>query len=139
MPEQASASNKRLTRREIRELDVKISFLEGLMRRDPDYVEALQMLGDYYAQRGQPKRSLKVDQQLARLQPRNPLVFYNLACGHSLNGEVGQAVEALERALALGYRDFNWLVRDPDLRQLRQHPLFRAIETRIRKMKVEVV
>ena len=139
MPEQASASNKRLTRREIWELDVKISFLEGLMRRDPDYVEALQMLGDYYAQRGQPKRSLKVDQQLARLQPRNPLVFYNLACGHSLNGEVDQAVEALERALALGYRDFNWLVRDPDLRQLRQHPLFRAIETRIRKMKVEVV
>ena len=35
-----------MTRRETRELDVKISFLEGLVRRDPEYVDALQMLGD---------------------------------------------------------------------------------------------
>jgi tetratricopeptide (TPR) repeat protein len=139
MPEPSSANNKRLTRKEARELDVKISFLEGLVRRDPESVETLQMLGDHYSQRGQPDHSLKVDQQLARLQPRNPLVFYNLACGHSLNGEVDQAVEALEKALALGYRDFKWLAKDPDLLQLRQHPLYRDIETRIRKMKVDIV
>ena len=48
-----------------------------------------------------------MDQQLSRLQPRNPLVFYNLACSHSLNGEVDRAAAALERALALGYRDFD--------------------------------
>jgi tetratricopeptide (TPR) repeat protein len=139
MPEKASANSKPLTRKEARELDVKISFLEGLLRRDPQCVEALQMLGDNYAQRGNHDHSLRVDQQLARLQPCNPMVFYNLACGHSLNGEVDQAVEALEKALALGYRDFKWLAKDPDLHQLRQHPLFRNIETKIRKMKVEVV
>jgi tetratricopeptide (TPR) repeat protein len=139
MPEHASANNKRLTRKEARELDVQISFLEGLVRRDPECVETLQMLGDHYAQRGQPDQSLKVDQQLARLQPGNPLVFYNLACDHSLNGEVDRAVESLEKALALGYRDFTWLAKDPDLRQLRQHPLYRKIETRIRKMKVDIV
>ena len=139
MPEPSSANNKRLTRKEARELDVKISFLEGLIRRDPESVETLQMLGDHYSQRGQPDHSLKVDQQLARLQPRNPLVFYNLACDHSLNGEVDRAVEALEKALALGYRDFKWLAKDPDLLQLRQHPLYRNIETRIRKMKVGIV
>jgi cytochrome c-type biogenesis protein CcmH/NrfG len=139
MPEQPSANDKPLTRKEVRELDVKISFLEGLVRRDPQCVETLQMLGDHYAQRGRHDHSLQVDQQLARLQPCNPLVFYNLACGHSLNGEVGRAVEALEKALALGYRDFKWLARDPDLRQLRQHPLYRNIETKIRKMKVEIV
>jgi tetratricopeptide (TPR) repeat protein len=139
MPEQLSANHKPLTRKEARELDVKISFLEGLVRRDPECVETLQMLGDHYAQRGQPEHSLKVDQQLARLQPRNPFVFYNLACDHSLAGQVDRAVEALEKALALGYRDFKWLARDPDLRQLRQHPLYRAIETKIRRMKVEVL
>jgi tetratricopeptide (TPR) repeat protein len=139
MPEQLSANHKPLTRKEARELDVKISFLEGLVRRDPECVETLQMLGDHYAQRGRPEHSLKVDQQLARLQPRNPLVFYNLACDHSLAGQVDRAVEALEKALALGYRDFKWLARDPDLRQLRQHPLYRDIETKIRTMKVEVL
>jgi cytochrome c-type biogenesis protein CcmH/NrfG len=127
-----------LTQEEPRELDVKIAFLEGLVRRDPQYVEALQMLGDHYAQRGKSDDSLRVDQQLSRLQPRNPLVFYNLACSHSLNGEVDRAAEALGRALALGYRDFEWLARDPDLSHLRQHPLYRNIESRIRKIKVEI-
>lgn len=119
-------------------MDVRISFLEGLVRRDPQYVEALQILGDHYTLRGKFGLSLKVDQQLSRLQPRNPLVFYNLACSHSLNREFDRAAAALERALALGYRDFKWLARDPDLRSLRQHPLYRSIESKIRKMKVEV-
>ena len=79
-----------------------------------------------------------MDQQLSRLQPRNPLVFYNLACSHSLNGEVDRAAEALEKALALGYRDFKWLAKDPDLRHLRQHPLYRNIESKIRKIKVDI-
>jgi len=138
MPEKCSAKNKPLPRKEARELDVKIAFLEGLLRRDPRYVEALQMLGDHYTQRGKYDHSLKVDQQLSRLQPRNPLVFYNLACSHSLNGEFGRAAAALEKALALGYRDFKWLARDPDLSPLRQHPLYRKIETKIRKIKVEI-
>ena len=138
MPQKSSANNKPLTQEEPRELDVKIAFLEGLVRRDPQYVEALQLLGDQYAQYGKPDDSLRVDQQLSRLQPRNPLVFYNLACSHSLNGEVDRAAEALERALVLGYRDFEWLARDPDLSHLRQHPLFRNIESRIRKIKVEI-
>ncbi len=138
MPQKSSARNKPLTRKETRELDVKISFLEGLVHRDSQYVEALQMLGDHYTQRGEYDHSLRVDQQLSRLQPRNPLVFYNLACSHSLNGEVDRAAEALERALTLGYRDFEWLARDPDLSHLRQHPLYRHIESRIRKIKVEI-
>jgi cytochrome c-type biogenesis protein CcmH/NrfG len=138
MPQKSSASSKPLTRKETRELDVKIAFLEGLVRRDPQYVEALQILGDHYAQRGRADDSLRVDQQLSRLQPRNPLVFYNLACSHSLNGEVDRAAAALEKALALGYRDFDWLARDPDLSHLRQHPLYRNIESRIRKIKVDI-
>ena len=138
MPEQCSAKSKKLTRREVRELDVKITFLEGIVRRDPRYVEALQVLGDHYTQRGNYDHSLTVDQQLSRLEPGNPLVFYNLACSYSLNGEVDLAASALEKSLALGYRDFKWLAKDPDLRSLRQHPLYRTIEAKIRKMKVKV-
>jgi tetratricopeptide (TPR) repeat protein len=139
MPESFSAQSKPLTRKEARELDVQVSFMEGLVRRDPQYLEALQMLGDLYTRRGKYDRSLKVDLQLSRLQPRNPLAFYNLACSHSLNGELDQAVTALEQALRLGYRDFNWLAKDPDLRQLRQHPLYRSIESKIRQLKVEII
>ncbi len=138
MPEKSSAKSKALTRKVTRELEIKISFLEGLVRRDPHYVEALQMLGDHYSLRGEFGQSLRVDQRLSRLQPDNPLVFYNLACSHSLNGELDQAASALEQALTLGYRDFKWLAKDPDLSQLRQHPLYRRIESRIQTIKVPI-
>jgi hypothetical protein len=79
-----------------------------------------------------------VDEQLSRLEPANPLVFYNLACSYSLLGEVDRAATALDKALLLGYRDFKWLAKDPDLRTLRKHPLFRRIEDKIQRMKVGV-
>jgi hypothetical protein len=138
MAEKCSAKSKSLTRKQTRELEVRISFLEGLVRRDPGYVEALQMLGDHYTLRGDYSHSLQVDQQLSRLEPANPLVFYNLACSHSLNGELDAAASALAKALHLGYRDFKWLARDPDLDQLRRHPLYHRIESQIRKMRVEI-
>src|SRR6058998_858862 len=113
MAEKSGGKFKKLTRREVRELDVKITFMEGIVRRDPRYVEALQILGDHYTQRGKYDHSLKVDEQLSRLEPGNPLVFYNLACSYSLNGDLDLAATALEQALALGYRDFKWLAKDP--------------------------
>jgi tetratricopeptide (TPR) repeat protein len=137
MPEKSSA-RKKMTRKETRDLDVKIEFMEGIVRRDPHYIEALQLLGDHYTQRGRFQHGLKVDEQLSRLEPRNPLVFYNLACSYSLTGEVDLAVSALDKALALGYRDFKWLAKDPDLRTLRKHPRYRDIEDKIRKMKVKI-
>jgi hypothetical protein len=139
MPQKRHLKNRKIGRKEARELDIKISFMEGLVRRDPGYIEALQLLGDHYTQRGRFDFSLKVDKRLSRLEPQNPMVFYNLACSHSLNGECALAAAALEKALALGYRDFKWLAKDPDLRQLREHPLYRGIEEKIRQMKVKVV
>jgi predicted Zn-dependent protease len=135
---QKSSSRKKLTRKELRDLDVRIEFMEGLVRRDPNYVEALQLLGDHFTQRGKCEDGLRVDEQLSRLEPANPLVFYNLACSYSLLGEVDRAATALDKALLLGYRDFKWLAKDPDLRTLRKHPLFRRIEDKIQRMKVRV-
>jgi tetratricopeptide (TPR) repeat protein len=138
MPDKSSKRNKKPGRKDIRDLDVQISFLEGVLRRDPNYVEALQVLGDHYTQRGQYEQGLKVDIQLAQLEPQNPLVFYNLACSYSLTSDFNHAIRALEQALSLGYRDFKWLARDPDLRPLRKHPLYRPIADKIRQMNVDI-
>jgi tetratricopeptide (TPR) repeat protein len=137
MPEKISA-RKKTKRRESKDLDIKIQFMEGIVRRDPEYIEALQLLGDHYTQRGSYDQGLRVDEKLSRLEPHNPLVFYNLACSYSLIGEVDAAARALEKALTLGYRDFKWLAKDPDLRTLRKHPVFREIEAKIRKMNVKI-
>ena len=51
-----------------------------------------------------------------------PLVFYNLACSYSLTDQFDRAALALEKAFSLGYRDFAWLAKDPDLKKFRQQP-----------------
>jgi tetratricopeptide (TPR) repeat protein len=130
-----SLVKKKLSRDEERELDVKISFMEGVVKRDPGYVEALQILGDDYTRRGRFVSGLKVDEQLSQLRPTDALIHYNLACSYSLTGNFNQAVAALERALNLGYRDFKWLSQDPDLSELRLHPLYKNIRATVRKLK----
>lgn len=129
---------KKLTRSAQRDLDIQIEFIEGLIRRDPDYVDALELLGDQYTRRGRYTEGLQVDERLARLQPREPLVFYNLACSYALTDQFDRATLALDTALNLGYRDFNWLARDPDLQKLRDQPVYRGIEDKIRRMKIKV-
>jgi tetratricopeptide (TPR) repeat protein len=133
-----SSTRKKLSHATQRDLDIKIEFMEGLVRRDPDFVDALQLLGDHYTQRGRYTEGLQVDERLARLEPQSSLVFYNLACSYSLTEQFDRAVFALEKALQLGYHDFNWLARDPDLRKLRQQPVYRAIEAKIRRLKVKI-
>ena len=127
-----------MSRASQRDLYIQIKFMEGLVRRDPDYVDALQLLGDHYTKDGRYAEGLKVDEHLAQLEPHDPLVFYNLACSCSLIGQFDRAVSALQKALQLGYRDFRWLARDPDLRELRRQPIYRDIQNKIRQMKVKV-
>ena len=131
-----SNPRKKTNRANQRDLDTKIGFLAGIVRRDPDYVDALQLLGDHYTQRGLFQEGLKVDERLAQLEPTSSLVFYNLACSYSLTEQFDRAVQALDRALDLGYRDFTWLARDPDLKKLRKHPAFEDLKAKIRTLKV---
>jgi tetratricopeptide (TPR) repeat protein len=134
MPAKSNAK-KRTGPASQRDLDIKIEFMEGLVRRDPGYVDALQLLGDHYTQRGRYAEGLKVDERLAHLVPGDALVFYNLACSYSLTDQFDRATLALEKALSLGYRDFAWLARDPDLKKFRQQPAYNEIKARIRRMK----
>src|SRR6185503_1005310 len=126
---------KKLTREDKRNLDVEIGFIEGVVRKDPSYVEALQILGDDYTKRGRFEDGLKIDEQLARLRPQDSTVLYNLACSYSLTGHTEHAFSALHRALAAGYNDFKWMAQDPDLETLRKHPLYEQVRAMIKALK----
>ena len=122
-----------------RDLDVEIGFLEGLVRRDPGYVDALKILGDDYTSRGRVADGLRVDEKLARLNPDDPFAFYNLGCSYSLAGQFEHAAAALHKALDLGYRDFQWLSRDPDLGPFRKHPLYRRLRARVKGIATQML
>ena len=130
MSEQSS-SRQDLSSREKQELDVEISFLAGLAKRDPEYIEALQLLGDDYTKRGRFPEGLAVDEHLSRLLPEDSMVFYNLACSFSLTDRVDDSITALKKAVQLGYDDSKWMDEDPDLNKIRSDPRFEQIRHKL--------
>src|SRR5438128_11908717 len=100
--------SKKLTRQQERDLDIEIGFIEGVVRRAPGFIEALQILGDDYTRRGRFADGLRLDEQLSRLRPDDALVQYKLACSYSLTGQFAAAAAALHRPLALVEREFTW-------------------------------
>lgn len=101
------------------QLDFEIDFFERILSRDPTYVDILQQLGDLFSRKGCHRRALQADLRLSQLRPRDPMVFYNLACSHALLHHKVEALASLGRAVRLGYRDFDHLTGDPDLASLR--------------------
>ncbi|MGE5279983.1 MAG: TPR end-of-group domain-containing protein [Deltaproteobacteria bacterium] len=99
-------------------------FYEALLCRRPRYIDALIVLGEIYTRKGLFAKGLEVDRRLADLKPDNPIVHYNLACSLSLLGDITAALEAIKKAVRLGYNDFQYMNRDPDLRNLRRDERF---------------
>jgi tetratricopeptide (TPR) repeat protein len=132
MTKKNNSPREKLTRQEIKNLDLEILFFEGLVRRDPTYIEALQILGDNYTRRGLYTEGLLIDQRLSRLRPDDSIVHYNLACSYSLTGQIDLAFQALHAAISLGYRDFKAMDSDPDLNNVRQHAEYKRIRAKMR-------
>ena len=132
MPE-LSSDRQPLSAKEKRELDIEIDFLSGLVKRDPAYVEALQLLGDNYTKRGCFNDGLKIDEHLSKLLPDDSMVFYNLACSYSLTDRIDESITALNKAVLLGYEDSKWMDTDPDLNKVRTDPRYQSIRHQLKK------
>lgn len=132
MPE-LSSDRQPLSAKEKRELDIEIDFLSGLVKRDPAYVEALQLLGDNYTKRGCFNDGLKIDEHLSKLLPDDSMVFYNLACSYSLTDRIDESITALNKAVHLGYEDSKWMDTDPDLNKVRTDPRYKSIRNQLKK------
>lgn len=113
-------AKRKQTKQFANDLDLETSFFEGVVRRDPEYTEALQNLGECYTKLGEWQKALGVDKRLSKLCPEAPMIQYNLACSYSVLNKLPEALVALKQAIDLGFNDFSWLSRDPDLSNLRQ-------------------
>jgi len=68
----------------------------------------------------------------ARIQPERPALWYNLACARARANERSSALDALARAVDLGFADVDLLATDPDLESIRDDPRFTAIAGRVK-------
>lgn len=104
--------------------EFEIGFYENVLRRDPSYAEIVELLGGLYTKQGRIADGLKMDRKLVRLQPKNPTAHYNLACSLALSKRPADALKSLKDAVALGYRDADWMRQDPDLDPIKERPEF---------------
>lgn len=110
-----------------------IWFFEEILKKNPNYIDCLMYLGNAYTALGMYEKGLQVDLKLSRLMPEHPIVHYNLACSYALLKNVDASFEALERAIALGYKDIHHLERDKDLNSLREDIRYKKLIEKMKK------
>ncbi len=112
--------------------DFEVSLYQKALQFEPENVDILVYLGDAFAKRGMINDGLEIDKRLVRVCPKEPNFFYNLACSHSLLNQIDLAIEALEKAIGLGYDNFEHLQQDADLDNVRNdrrfHQLLKGIQ-----------
>jgi tetratricopeptide (TPR) repeat protein len=92
----------------------------------PDQLEAWLGLGWCYKRLGQIDDAIAALRSGLEAAPGQPLILYNLACYHSLAGDVAAAVDNLTRAISIDdrFRDLTGAERDFD--PIRGDPRFVA-------------
>jgi len=110
-----------------RDHEFEIAFFESILKRDPGYATVIELLGGLYTKHGRVADGLRMDRKLVRLQPENATAHYNLACSLALVKRPAAALRSLRNAIALGYRDYDWMQQDPDLEGLKNSPGFVAL------------
>ena len=76
---------------------------------------------------GRHQRALELVDEYLVLWPESPNMHYNRACAFALLDRPDAAGEALLDAVKHGFRDFDTMRRDPDLKSMRDHETFTAI------------
>jgi len=62
-----------------------------------------------------------------RIEPDDPVLWYNRACALSLAGRGSPALDALEQAIEAGFADAALMRSDADLEAVRDSDRFRAL------------
>jgi tetratricopeptide (TPR) repeat protein len=94
-----------------------------------DYGNSLSNLNDHL------KEAIDAYKACLRLDEFYYLADYNLACVYSRIGMISDAYEELRTALIYGYRNLNYIEKDPDLINLRADSSW---ESKWEKMKSEI-
>jgi hypothetical protein len=105
-------------------IDSARSVSEEFLRAYPDRSEPYHLRGHVALLEGEPRRAAVLFRSAIALGRVEPELHYDLACAQGLNGELDEAFASLRRALAGGYRDWDWFERDRDALPLRADPRY---------------
>ena len=101
-----------------------VQAFEAHLREVPEDARARSLLASYYAEVGRTEDARREAIMAMTLRPNESSILYNAACTFCLMNQKGEALEALTKAWRAGFRDTDWVRRDPDLAILQDEPEF---------------
>ncbi len=104
-----------------------IQAFEAHLREVPEDARARGLLASYYAEMGRTEEAKREATLAMTLRPNEPLILYNTACTFCKMNQKAEALDALAKAWRVGYRDSEWVWRDPDLALLHNEPEFEKL------------
>ena len=102
----------------------RLHALETHLRQVPEDARAHMLLAGDYGYMGRVEEAMKEADLAMVLRPNDANVAYNAACVYCSLGKTSEAMTALRKAKAVGWKDIVWTRRDPDLAILHGDPEF---------------
>jgi hypothetical protein len=111
---------------------VRMALLNEAIKLDPKHSRAYYNRGVIFIRRGEQAKARADFEKAVELEPGYVNAHYNLACVLALESREGDALAALEKALQAGYRKFDKIGGDPDLKILHDDPALAALVDKYR-------
>lgn len=115
--------------------------IEAVFRRvrsNPDDTRALTMGASILVELGEPERALDWIERAMAIDPEEPIIQYNSACALINLKEFDKALDCLALAVGQSSLSRDWVMNDPDLDPLRDHPRFKSLIESYRDKKADV-
>lgn len=122
-----SYQNLGLTDRALDVRQVEVVAGERYIAHFPNEARAHIFLANAYATLGEPEKAKEAGSNALKLSPNDPVMMYNAACLYSQLNEQDLAIYWLKKSFELGRRDLEWVKRDTDLDNIRNHPEYLAL------------
>jgi serine/threonine protein kinase/Flp pilus assembly protein TadD len=101
--------------------------IEKHLELHPDDARALYLGSGSLIGTGEIERGLEWASRAVAIDPTDTSILYNVACAYSEAGRVEEAIDYLEKAVAAGFFQKEWIINDGDLDPLRDHPRYQAL------------
>lgn len=116
-----------ITFAKMKDYENAIKELTLAIEKYPEYAEAYSNRAVAYIQKQMFNKALSDLTKATDIDPQNAMVHYNLAALQSIQKQYDLALDSLDKALEFGFKEYEILRKDPDLKNLRGHSDYRIV------------
>ncbi len=99
-----------------------LDFFHRYLEQHPDDGRARIFYATLLVVAGKPQKAKSETAMALELSPNDNVMQYNAACVYSRIDEKKLAIETLRNIIASGFEHYDWIKRDPDLKNIRTEP-----------------